>query len=204
MKNRIALTALAAALLGIGTAYAQAPHGPDAMFKALDSNHDGQLSMNELKQMPQLIKNRRFERADLNHDGKIDKSEFMAAAVLKAERMFTLLDRNGDGVIEPNEAIAMQHWQRREHRNHAHHWSHRPNAGPDQDHDKAGGRHSDDRRHDGYGATAGHHLQKLMTRMDSNGDGQISQAEWDQAMATFHHRDPAKGTAKPSSPSQNQ
>jgi len=91
-------------------------------FKALDVNHDGQLTLEELKQgyvkimgMTNEVAEEEAERImrmiDTNNSGSIDYSEFVNATIsrgnlLKKERLeaaFKMFDRNGDGKISADE-----------------------------------------------------------------------------------------------------
>lgn len=47
-----------------------------ASFEDLDTNHDGQISIDEAKKAPEVSKG--FVRADTNQDGKLDAAEFAA------------------------------------------------------------------------------------------------------------------------------
>jgi len=91
-------------------------------FKAIDVDHDGQLTKEELKQgyikimgmtneMAEEEADRIMRTIDCNHNGSIDYSEFVNATIsknniLKKERLeaaFKIFDRNGDGRISPDE-----------------------------------------------------------------------------------------------------
>jgi calcium-dependent protein kinase len=91
-------------------------------FKAIDVDHDGQLTKNELKQGYVKIMGMTTEAAeqeaeqimknlDTNKSGTIDYTEFVNATIsksrlLKDERLqaaFKVFDRNGDGVISAEE-----------------------------------------------------------------------------------------------------
>ncbi len=45
-------------------------------FQDLDTNRDGQISLDEAKKSPEIAK--KFVRADANQDGKLDAAEFAA------------------------------------------------------------------------------------------------------------------------------
>jgi len=91
-------------------------------FKAIDADHDGQLTREELKQGYIKIMGMSNETAeeeadrlmralDTNNSGSIDYSEFVNATIsknnlLKKERLetaFKMFDRNGDGRISADE-----------------------------------------------------------------------------------------------------
>lgn len=86
-----------------GTAFAQDADS-NALFKKLDSNGDGQISQQEMQNLPTLVHQKKFDEADSNHDGKVSSEEFMAQVKQHAEHMFKRLDKNGDGMIEADEA----------------------------------------------------------------------------------------------------
>ena len=52
-------------------------------FKDLDTNHDGQITLDEAKKAPQ-IKNG-FSQADTNQDGVLDAAEFAALETMPKE-----------------------------------------------------------------------------------------------------------------------
>jgi Ca2+-binding EF-hand superfamily protein len=112
MKHRILMTALAAGLVGIGSAHAKPMHDADQLFDALDADGNGSLSQPELSNMRQAMAKLRFESADTNGDGQIDKDEFMAKSEERAERMFEHMDANGDGHLDANEARPPHHGKR--------------------------------------------------------------------------------------------
>ena len=89
------------------TLHAQA--GPDRqpprriVFDALDLNHDGQLSPDEIQAAAQSLLT-----LDLNHDGQLTGAEYLPqqpnrAAQSDLQQRLLALDRNGDGVLTPDE-----------------------------------------------------------------------------------------------------
>ncbi len=58
------------------------PHA-GAVFKRLDTNHDGLLSRDEVRGRPKLEK--RFERIDRNHDQRLSRVELRAARKILRE-----------------------------------------------------------------------------------------------------------------------
>lgn len=66
--------ALSLALVAASPAIAQ---DTAAVFAALDTNHDGQISQMEAQKNTVVTQN--FSEADTNHDGMLSKAEFDAA-----------------------------------------------------------------------------------------------------------------------------
>jgi Ca2+-binding EF-hand superfamily protein len=75
------------------------------LFKALDTDHNGQISQAEFAKAPEvmhtLMKKQMFAKMDTNHDGFIEKDEFMA----RIQKM-SALDTNGDGKVSRDEMKA--------------------------------------------------------------------------------------------------
>jgi Ca2+-binding EF-hand superfamily protein len=87
-------------------------------FDAIDADHDGQLSKDELKA---FFKARReqmaaawFKKVDTDGDGRISKAEAQAGAPRLAAH-FDKIDTNGDGFLSPEE-LAAAHQHRHHHR----------------------------------------------------------------------------------------
>jgi hypothetical protein len=64
---------------------AEGKRDPEAVFKKLDSNSDGNVTKEEFLASKKAKKDpakatKRFEKADANHDGKISKEEVVAIA----------------------------------------------------------------------------------------------------------------------------
>ena len=72
MMKKHLLTALA--LMAV-SGFAWAGSGK-VSFQDLDTNRDGQISLDEAKKSPEIAK--KFVRADANQDGKLDAAEFAA------------------------------------------------------------------------------------------------------------------------------
>ncbi len=84
---------------------ADAPETNAALFQALDSDGNGQLSSVEFEQLRtkarELRKNAAFDRMDANADGVLDADEFPPFARRAAE-----LDSDGDGKVTRDEIRA--------------------------------------------------------------------------------------------------
>ena len=131
MTTRL-LLAPAVAMLALGSsAIAQAPAQPkpvpradfvktlDSRFNAIDANHDGRISKEEMaaEQQRQLQQAKtkiaqqlqaKFKQLDTNKDGQLSVQEFMAAAPPirtneSAEQMIARVDTNHDGKISADE-----------------------------------------------------------------------------------------------------
>ena len=79
MIKKYTLTALALMTVS-GLAWAA---GGAASFQELDTNRDGQITLDEAKKSPD-VKNR-FTQADTNKDGKLDAAEFAALETMPME-----------------------------------------------------------------------------------------------------------------------
>lgn len=77
---------------------AQMQQDVEQRFKAMDANHDGVLTENELG--PNGA--RMMQRLDTNHDGKVTLDEMIAATLARFDRA----DANHDGVVTPEERAA--------------------------------------------------------------------------------------------------
>jgi Ca2+-binding EF-hand superfamily protein len=193
--KKLLTTAAIGAMLAAGTAIAMqsdAPAAPkqpiskaemlaraDARFDRLDTNKDGQLSAEERKAGAEAARaamaerkggelqdfvpgarrggggmgERMLARVDTNGDGLISKAEYRAMA----EARFARMDADKDGIVEAGEgrkAMGKGKWKRGGER-----------RGPG-----------------GPGMGAGGH-GKAMAKLDTNGDGAISKAEFDARSA---------------------
>lgn len=79
MKTKHMLTALTLITVS-GLAWAGADK---ATFRNLDTNNDGQITLDEAKKAPEV--KARFTQADANKDGKLDAAEFSALEVMPME-----------------------------------------------------------------------------------------------------------------------
>lgn len=79
MMKKYTLTALA--LMAV-SGFAWAGSGK-VSFQDLDTNRDGQITLDEAKKAPD-VKNR-FTQADANKDGKLDAAEFAALETMPKE-----------------------------------------------------------------------------------------------------------------------
>ncbi len=135
MLRRFVLAGCMAALASTAFAQANAPapkpvaradfvKSVDSRFNAIDTNHDGFISKEEmaaeeqraLQQLTQ-VRNQKmqaeFKQLDTNHDGQLSLQEFMAAAPqIKVnetpEQALQALDTNHDGKLSPDEFRAPQ------------------------------------------------------------------------------------------------
>ena len=166
MKNPVLITALAAALVGFGSAQAYPGKDSGKMFDALDANSDGQLTQKELSNMHQAMRRMRFDGADADNDGQIAKQEFMDSAQKRAERMFDHMDANDDGVLDADEAKPRYRG---------------PQHASGTDADKS--HHKDGKKMGGHGANK---AERMFKHMDNDDDGQVSRDEFSQAMDRQH------------------
>jgi Ca2+-binding EF-hand superfamily protein len=105
MKRGIAMIrtiscALAALALCAGTATAQQrAYDPKQAFKEADTNHDGQIELDEFSARLTDV----FFMGDVNKDGKLSKEEYDAVVVIRED--FSAADTNHDGFISRTEFI---------------------------------------------------------------------------------------------------
>ena len=82
-------------------------------FDAIDANHDGQVTFDELRAAMQAkrgeLGRKVFAKLDANGDGKVSREEFLAQAAARFDRM----DANKDGVVTPDEMKASHHGRHR-------------------------------------------------------------------------------------------
>lgn len=127
---------------------AEVQKGAEAMFAALDANHDGKLDMADRQAHRATMRGRMFDRIDSDHDGRITRDEFLA-------------DRDsdgpdGDGADGPDGKPG----------------PHGPGmGGPGMDRPRMDGPHA---MHGGHGGMA----MMLARMADADGNGAVSQAEF--------------------------
>lgn len=176
MKYPVLMTAITVGLIGITSAQAKPMHDKGEMFTALDADNNGELSQQELSNMRETMAKMRFDAADTNSDGQIDKDEFMAKAEKRAERMFKHRDKDENGTLDASEAQSSHHGKRHDKKGHGDH------DNKDKGEDRA---HAQGKRHG-----------KMLERMDSDGNGSVSKAEWDSAMQRHQERREDKSDAQ--------
>ena len=74
-------------------------------FDQIDANHDGQVTLDELRAFHEQQRAEHWKRLDTDGDGRISRQEAQANAPRLAER-FDQLDTNGDGFLTPDELRA--------------------------------------------------------------------------------------------------
>lgn len=106
MKNTVFISLIAATAIGVaaGSAYARGDrHGAPIEFEALDTNADGQITMEEMQNRGAA----RLAQADTDGDGFLSLSEIETAAAERvsahAARMLERLDANSDGKLSAEE-----------------------------------------------------------------------------------------------------
>ncbi len=82
---------------------ARMPNIPADTLAALDTNHDGMLSREELRSGRAQIASAMFAKIDTNGDGKLSLAELQAAHPNMTADRFKRLDRNGDGFVTQDE-----------------------------------------------------------------------------------------------------
>jgi hypothetical protein len=127
-------------------------------FDKIDTNHDGQLTVDEIQVAHKEAAAKRFASKDANKDGKLSRDE----VAKMPDAVFAHLDANKDGVLTADE-LAQGHGE----------------------HGKKGFGHADT---NGDGAISRDEAlaraEKRFARIDSNGDGVITQ---DEMKAAHHH-----------------
>lgn len=133
MLRRFVLAAGAAAVASAALGQANAPKpipradfvkSVDGRFNAIDTNHDGFISKQEViaeeqRALVQINQARtqkmqaEFKQLDTNHDGQLSQQEFMAAAPQirvkeTPDQALNGLDSNHDGKVSPDEFRAPQ------------------------------------------------------------------------------------------------
>lgn len=166
MKNPVLITAIAATLVGFGSAQAYPGKDSGKMFDALDANGDGQLTQQELSNMHEAMSRMRFDGADADNDGEIAKQEFLDNAQKRAERMFDHMDANDDGVLDADEAKPRYRG---------------PQHAAGMDSDKS--HHENGKNKGGHGPNKAEHM---FEHMDNDDDGQISRDEFSQTVDRHH------------------
>lgn len=176
-------------------------------FADFDQNGDGSLSKEELKDVAKA----RFNQTDTNGDGELTADELQAAADAKREarfdRMVERLDTDGNGAISAEEMEAGKGKMRGKFgRDHARGDSDKQGR----DHDKRGdGKRGDDARSEGKRGDdergmkrdgeqretrRGQMFDQFFALVDTDGNGTLSQEEFDSAKSRLEAR---RGGAAP-------
>lgn len=85
----------------------------DAMFRQMDRNDDGAITLDDFPSTPRPAELDRFRQMDANGDGGISIDELIAANPRRqrdmpdAAEFFAKRDRNGDGLLSMEEALGM-------------------------------------------------------------------------------------------------
>jgi Ca2+-binding EF-hand superfamily protein len=74
-------------------------------FDQIDANHDGQVTVEELKAFHEQQRAAHWKKVDTDGDGRISRAEAQANAPRLAEQ-FDQLDANNDGFLTPDELAA--------------------------------------------------------------------------------------------------
>ncbi len=82
---------------------ARMPNVPADTLAALDTDHDGALTREELRNGRAQIAAAMFAKIDANHDGKVTLEELQAVHPNMTAAAFKRLDRNGDNVLTQDE-----------------------------------------------------------------------------------------------------
>ncbi|MDA7427970.1 EF-hand domain-containing protein [Primorskyibacter aestuariivivens] len=171
---------MAAIVLTLPATSAMARGGPSGGFGPamlefidLDANGDGQLSTDEMANMAQA----HFAKVDANGDGELSADELQAAAAerqaRRVARMIETLDSDGNGTLSAEEMEAARDMR----------GGHGQRAGKDgEGHKKrwGWGKSNEERREA--------RIERMFDRIDADGDGAISEAEYDEARAHMMKR----------------
>lgn len=140
--------------------------GPAWMnFAELDADGNGAMSLEEMQAMGA----RRFAAADTDGDGALSRDELLARGAARMEqridRLLEHADSDGDGVLTEAEMIEARDGRR--------------------GHGRPLGGHGNQ---EGRGGRRGPNPERMFERMDADGDGSVTQAEFDDAMARLQDR----------------
>ena len=142
-------------------------------FSDLDADGDGKLTKDEMANMAQA----HFAKVDANGDGELSADELQAAAAerqaRRVARMIETLDSDGNGTLNAEEMKAAGDMRR----------GHGKRAGKDgEGHKKrwGWGKSSEERREA--------RMERMFDRIDADGDGAISETEFEEARAHMMKR----------------
>ena len=107
MKTKVLVAGVGITALIAGIAFAQTAEHGARMFKRMDADGDGRISVAE----SEAFRASRFERLDANADGSVTMEEIRDGRERKrterTEKRFGKLDANGNGTVEKSEYDAM-------------------------------------------------------------------------------------------------
>jgi Ca2+-binding EF-hand superfamily protein len=104
MKYVVILTALALASVAFIASAAPQDDGPMGRLKRADTNGDGMISREEASALPMISKH--FDEIDTNHDGQLTIEELRAFHAKQRASRWKKIDTDGDGRISRAEAQA--------------------------------------------------------------------------------------------------
>jgi len=184
----IALSVPAGSALAKGGAGFGGMGGAAALeFEHFDQNGDGSLTPEEMRDIGKA----RFARMDANGDGELSAEELEAAADARRDarfaRMVDRLDTDGNGTVSAAEMEAGHDKMRKGGKmGKAHARGDKARGGKD------GGEH---RRADRDGARGGAGFDRLFALIDTDGNGSVSEAEFDSAKERLAARRPGNAPA---------
>ncbi|OAN69818.1 hypothetical protein A8B78_21470 [Jannaschia sp. EhC01] len=139
---------------------------PRMIFQELDADGSGTVTLEEM----QAAGSNRFAAADTDGDGALSREELLAQGAARMEtrvdRLLERADADGDGQLSMAEMEEAREGRRGHGRG---------------DHGDRGGRGGRDGR-------GGPNPERMFERMDADGDGEVTEAEFDAAVAQMLER----------------